>query len=105
MTDAGILARVEAVLTTAKIDCTCRTRLQDALMRFAALEARRQARRDLADARHQRDLVAGLVGLLADLDEIASDEPDASVYGELAHLFDDVAQAATSGAAALRRLG
>ena len=101
---ATVLSRVEAVLRTVELDCTCRARLDDALARFATLEARRQARRDLSEARHQRDLIAGLVALLADLDEVATDEPDASVFGELAHLFDDAAVAAREGAAALRSL-
>ena len=102
---ATVLGRVEAVLRTVDLDCTCRARLDDALARVATLEARRQARRDLSEARHQRDLIAGLVALLADLDEVATDEPDASVFDELAHLFEDVANAARDGAAALRGLG
>lgn len=102
---ASVIARIEVVLGTVDLDCACRSRLADALARFAALETRREARRELAEARHQRDLVAGIVGLMSDLDEIAWDEADASVYGELAHLFDDVAAAARRGAAALRSLG
>ncbi|WP_406857073.1 hypothetical protein ABEG18_05410 [Alsobacter sp. KACC 23698] len=104
-TTASVISRVEVVLRTVDLDCACRARLAEALTRFAQLEARRQARRELEDSRRQRDLIAGIMTLMSDLDEIASDEADASVYAELAHLFDDVAEAARKGASALRSLG
>ncbi|PSC07049.1 hypothetical protein SLNSH_01350 [Alsobacter soli] len=101
---ASVISRVEVVLRTVELDCACRARLTDALARFAELEARREARRELAESRRQRDLIAGIVALMSDLDEIACDEADASVYAELAYLFDDVAEAARKGAGALRSL-
>ncbi|MHB2169870.1 hypothetical protein [Alsobacter sp. R-9] len=103
-TTASVISRLEVVLRGLDLDCHCRARLGDALSRFSALEARREARHELAVSRRQRDLIAGLVALMAEIDEIASDESDAGVFDELALLFDDVAQAAQRGAAAMRRL-
>jgi hypothetical protein len=101
---ASVISRVEVVLQTVELDCACRARLTDALARFAELEARREAWRELAESRRQRDLIAAIISLMSDLDEIACDETDSSVYGELAYLFDDVAEAASNGASSLRAL-
>lgn len=102
-TDA-VVRRITAILTTADLDCACRTRLASALDRFAKLEHERHRRRDLHEARRQRQRIASLIALLAELDEISSDEADAGVYCEMALLFDDVAGCAALGAHAMRAL-
>ncbi|MNU04907.1 hypothetical protein D3C72_2495220 [compost metagenome] len=43
--------------------------------------------------------------LLAELEEIGFEEADLSVFAELAHLFEDIADHAAQGAADLRAIG
>ncbi|HTN61696.1 MAG TPA: hypothetical protein VL147_09085 [Devosia sp.] len=103
-TEAGTVRRIANLIDTMAIDCSCRGRLADALMRFANLERRRQALRYLTIARHQRDVIVSLLDLLKEIDEFYATEGEESVYEEAAMLFDDVAAAAIAGAASMRRL-
>jgi hypothetical protein len=69
-----------------------------------ALERRRVVRRNLADARAQRDRIEAFLVFLEELDELESTEPDQSVYKEMSLLFDDIASAAEQGAELMRQL-
>ncbi|MGJ3263239.1 MAG: hypothetical protein ACFE0R_08380 [Salinarimonas sp.] len=97
------LARVRAVIDSLGLGCECKARLESALDRFAALEEKRARREVLAIARGERERIALLLQLLAELDEIPMAEPDKSVYRELEFLFRDVATAAERGAQAVSR--
>lgn len=96
--------RLAAVIRDVELDCDCRARLDDALARFAALEGRRTARAQLADARRQRERIEAILAFLADLDELVESEADRSVFAEIAVLFDDIEAAAAEGSRALRTL-
>jgi hypothetical protein len=100
----ALFARIATVIQDIDLDCECRDRLRAALARFDHLERRRLSRRALTAARDQRERIAGLTALLADLDEIGWDERDGTIYRELADLFEDIAAAATAGAGAIRSL-
>jgi hypothetical protein len=63
-----------------------------------ALEDRRQLRRLVFDARHQTERIAALLDLARELDELTTDEPDLSVFEEIALLFEDMREAAALGA-------
>lgn len=101
---ANLIARISNVLTEIELNCECRSRVRDAIARFETLEETRQAHHALARARNHRHRIGALVALLADLDEIGWDEKDASIYRELADLFEDIATSAREGAAATRSL-
>jgi hypothetical protein len=55
--------------------------------------------------RQYRTAITALLELLADLEDVSWSEGDRSVFHELAHLFDDVAEQARRGAEALRGIG
>jgi hypothetical protein len=100
--DAAI--RLRRTLSTIELDCQCRTKLDDALDRFSALEGRRQLRSGLREARHRRVMIADQVSFLDDIDEITEDETDLTVFEEMALLFDEVANQAVKAAQALRQI-
>ncbi|MCB8821486.1 hypothetical protein [Microvirga rosea] len=93
-----LLARVRTVLTGLDLDCRCRSKVDAALERFEALETRRQLRGLILDAKHQADRIAALLELVGELDTISMDEPDLSVFREIALLFEDIRAAAARGA-------
>ena len=99
-----VTRRIQNVLVGVELDRASRERLDDALNRFAELEAGRARLRGLANARHQRQRIASILDLLAELEDLTVNEVDASVFTELALLFDDVVSSARSGAAAMREL-
>lgn len=103
--DGGaVVRRLATVLQGVELDCGCRTRLDQALARFEALENRRSAREQLATARRQRERIEAIFQFLHDLDALAPTEQDHGLYEEIALLFDDIAEAAAEGASAMRRL-
>jgi hypothetical protein len=57
----------------------------------------------LAEARKMADGIAGILGLLRDLDGIIPDEPDSVRLDEIAALFTDIGDFAAYGARAVRR--
>lgn len=99
-----IFSRLAVVISNAGLDCECKSRLDDALARFSALERRRLVRRHLFNARSHRERIEASLGFLAELDDVEANEPDHSVYTEIALLFDDIADAAREGANAMRQL-
>ena len=94
--------RIRNLISTVALDCDCRQRVNDALLRFVSQEQSRHDRRCLMDARQQRASIAALVELLGELEEVSWQEGDRSVFGELAHIFDDIARMATLGSVAMR---
>ena len=94
--------RVEGILGTVALDCSCRERVNDALHRFVALEKQRETRRHLLSSRQHRAAIAAVVDLLAELEEISWQDSDRPVFAELVHLFDDIAEHAMRGADDLR---
>ncbi|MEO5323013.1 hypothetical protein PV773_06790 [Mesorhizobium sp. CC13] len=99
-----VVRRLATVLQGVELDCDCRSRLDQALARFEALENRRSARQQLATARRQRERIEAVLHFLQDLDMLAPTEQDHGLYEEIALLFDDLAEAAAEGASAMRRL-
>lgn len=94
--------RIRSIIGTVALDCECRQRVNDALQRFIEMEQQRETRRHLLSSRQHRAAIAALVDLLAELEEIGWQEADRTVFGELAHLFDDIAEHARRGAEDLR---
>lgn len=99
-----VVNRLRHVLMHVDLDCKCQASLAGALDRFAALEERRLARRHLARAREYRDRIAGILTLLAELDELTEIEPDRTVFMDIALLFSDIAGSAAAGATELRAI-
>jgi len=99
-----LIERIRGIIGTVALDCDCRQRVNDALQRFVELEQQRETRRHLLTSRQHRSAIAALVELLAELEEVSWRESDRTVFAELAHLFDDIAEHAQRGAEELRRL-
>ena len=98
-----LLDRVRAVLDTLELDCKCRSKVDDALERFEALENRRQVRALILDARHQAERIAALLELVSELDTVRIDETDLGVFDEISLLFADIGLAAACGAEDMMR--
>ncbi|MCW5719586.1 MAG: hypothetical protein KIS86_00435 [Devosia sp.] len=99
-----LIERIRYIVGSAALDCDCRSRVNEALERFVKMERQRETRRHLLSSRQHRAAIAALVELLAELEEIGWQEMDRTVFSELAHLFEDIAQHAQSGAQELRQL-
>jgi hypothetical protein len=102
--DRDVVARLTAAMKNARLDCECRSQLDEALDRFAAMERRRTMRGDLSNACNQRRKIEAILLFLQDLDDLKATEQDYSVFKDVALLFDDIANAAREGADAMRRL-
>ena len=98
----ALVGRIRSIISTVALDCDCRQRVNEALVRFIEMEGQRKTRRHLLSSRHHRAAIAALVDLLVELETISWQETDRSVFAEFAHLFDDIAQHALSGAEELR---
>jgi hypothetical protein len=99
---ATVVHRVRGIVASLDLDCECRAKLDGALQRFESLEDRRQLRRLILDGRHQVERIAALLDLARELDEITADEPDLSVFEEIALLFEGMREAASLGANGMR---
>lgn len=99
-----VIARLTAVMKNAQLDCECRSQLDEALDRFAAMERTRTIRGDLSNADSQRRKIEAILLFLRDLDDLKATEQDHSVFKDIALLFDDIADAAREGADAMRRV-
>lgn len=97
-----VALRLRRVLSSVELDCHCRTKLDEALDRFSALESRHQRRIGLREARHHRDWIVAQLSFLADIDDITDRESDSTVFAEMALLFEEIAGQATEAARALR---
>jgi hypothetical protein len=100
-----LLARIRTVIGALELDCRCRGKVDAALERFETLETRRQLRGLILDARHQAERIAALLELVGELDTITTEEPDLSVFQEIALLFEDIRGAAARGAEDMIRAG
>ena len=103
-TDTAVVRRIMTLIAGVDLDCECRARLDDALTRFTALEHRRVLRQHLIRARQHRERIEAILDFLQEVDELVANEPDRSVYTELALLFDEVAAIAEEGALSMHRL-
>lgn len=99
-----VARRLRSVLAGVNLDGDCREKLNAALDRFVYLESERSARNELRIARQHLQCIAALIKILEEINHISAHETDATIYHELASLFDDVAEAAKTGSAALREL-
>jgi hypothetical protein len=97
-----LVRRLRRVLLAVDLDCQCRASLEGALNRFTSLEYRRQRRKALADAREHRDEIIARLAFLAELDEVTEGEADATIFEEMAILFDEIGDASASAANAIR---
>ncbi len=97
-----LVLRLRRVLSGVDLDCQCRVTLEGALNRFTALEYRRHVRKALAGAREQRDQIVARLAFLAEIDELTEQEPDRSVFAEVAMLFDEIGAAASEASMAIR---
>ncbi len=75
-----VVARLTAAMKNARLDCECRSQLDEALDRFAAMERRRTMRGDLANACSQRRKIEAILLFLRDLDDLKAAEQDYSVF-------------------------
>src|SRR5690606_13466519 len=96
--------RLRRGLAQAGIDCKCREKAYSVLDEFDAERQLQRRAAALADARQMRDAIVVVLALLGEVDELTIDEPDLSAFAELASLFEDVADFASSGADAMRHL-
>ncbi len=104
LADMAVVARLTAAIREARLDCGCKSRLDETLARFAMLERRRTARGHLLNARHHREKIEAILFFLNDLDELEPTEQDHGVYEDIALLFDDIAGIAREGACSMRQL-
>ncbi|WP_147448165.1 hypothetical protein [Mesorhizobium sp. YM1C-6-2] len=98
-----VVERLRRRLAEAPLDCGCRDVADDLLDRASAEENLMRRADGLADARKMRDAIVVVLALLGELDELTPDEPDLSVFGEIADLFEDVTEFAALGAKAARQ--
>lgn len=101
---ADLVSRLRRVLLAVDLDCQCRRSLEDALDRFTSLEYRRQRREALGDAREHRDRIIARLAFLAELDEVTEGEADVTIFEEMAILFDEIGEASTGAANAIRSI-
>lgn len=102
--DLTAVRRFATLMKDVQLDCECRSRLDEALARFAALEERRLACQHLANARRQRERIVAALVFLQDLDDLVATESDRSVFLDIAMLFEEIATTATTGAESMRQL-
>ena len=102
--NTDLVLRLRRVLMAVDLDCQCRTSLQGALNRFTSLEYRRQRRKALSVAREHKDQIIARVAFLAELDEVTEREADATVFEEMAMLFEEIGEASAEAANAIRSI-
>ncbi|MDK1377643.1 MULTISPECIES: hypothetical protein [unclassified Sinorhizobium] len=93
-----VISQIRRLIDAASLECGCRTRVDELLLRFESLTARQREKRMLDQARRQRRRIATIMELLHELDEIGYGDADRSVLVEARLLFEDIAEAALQGA-------
>ncbi|THK37878.1 hypothetical protein EHS39_12600 [Ensifer sp. MPMI2T] len=93
-----VISQIRRLIDGASLECGCRARVDDLLLRFESLTARQREKRMLDQARRQRRRIATIMELLHELDEIGYGDADRSVLVEARLLFEDIAEAALQGA-------
>ncbi|OOG70813.1 hypothetical protein [Sinorhizobium sp. A49] len=96
-----IVANIRRLIVGATLDCACRAEIERLLLQFERLTAGRDRQRRLDRARYQRRRIAAIAELLCELDEVDSAEADGSLLAEAQLLFQDIAEAARTGAVIL----
>lgn len=104
LADMSVVARLTTAIKDARLDCECKSKLDETLVRFAMLERRRTTYKHFLDARYHREQIETMLYFLNDLDELGLTEQDRSVYVDIALLFDDIASIAREGASSMRQL-
>lgn len=102
--NTAVMRRIRTVIDSVELDCECRARLDEALARFSTLEQQRTIRQHLVLARQHRERIKAILDFLQEVDDLMINEPDRSVYAELALLFEEVASIAAEGASAMHSL-
>jgi hypothetical protein len=102
--DAAVVARLAVLIDGLALDCECRSRLDEVLIRFGRWEKVRARLQQLSAACVSRERIEAISLSLHELDELGANEPDRSVYAEMALLFDEIADIAAVGAHSLRQL-
>lgn len=98
--------RLRRGIAEAGLDCGCQEAANDMLDRAGVEERLIRRAEGLAEARKMRDAIVLVLALLGELDDLMPDEPDRSVFHEIAGLFQDVADFAAHGAtSAIRAAG
>lgn len=96
----GFIARFRRAIAEADPQCHCEETAEAVLERIS-LENTAMA---LDEARQMLRAVITAADMLGELDDISADEPDRTAFLEIAHLFEDIAEFALSGAGAARRI-
>lgn len=99
----GVVERLRRGIAEAGLDCDCREAANGMLDRAGVEEEFVRRSGGLADARKMRDAIVIVLALLDELDDLMPDEPDRTVFHEIAGLFQDVADFAAYGATAAMR--
>lgn len=97
-----LVARMRSRFAEVDLDCRCREEIENSLDNLATANAHQAFQASLDQARAMREAIAKLAGYLVDLDDLDASEADLGAFVEMAGLFDDITQAAGSGAAAMR---
>ncbi|MCA1406264.1 hypothetical protein I6F26_17730 [Ensifer sp. IC3342] len=93
-----VISQIRRLIDGAALECGCRARVDELLLRFESLTTRQREKRMLDQARRQRRRIATIMELLHELDEIGYGDADRSVLVEARLLFEDIAEAALQGA-------
>ena len=99
----SVITRFRRGLSEANLECCCPDVAEQILNRVDAEMGRLRRADGMADARKMRDAIVLVLSLLDELDELAPEEPDRTVFQEIAGLFRDVADFASFGSDAMRR--
>ncbi|MBB4186470.1 hypothetical protein GGE07_003129 [Sinorhizobium terangae] len=94
----AVIGQIRRLIDGAALECGCRARVDDLLLRFESLTARQREKRMLDQVRRRRRRIATIMELLHELDEIGYGDADRSVLVEARLLFEDIAEAALQGA-------
>ncbi|WFU50905.1 hypothetical protein [Sinorhizobium terangae] len=94
----AVFGQIRRLIDGAALECGCRARVDDLLLRFESLTARQREKRMLDQVRRRRRRIATIMELLHELDEIGYGDADRSVLVEARLLFEDIAEAALQGA-------
>ena len=99
----SVVERLRRGIVAAGLDCRCEAVAAVVLDEAGAAEERLRRARGLDDARKMRDAIVIVLALLGELDELDVDEPDQTVFHEIAGLFEDIEDFAGHGVLSARR--
>jgi hypothetical protein len=99
----SVVERLRRGIAAAALDCRCDEVAALVIDEACAAEDRLRRARGLDDARKMRDAIVVVLALLGELDELDPDEPDRTVFHEIAALFQDVENFAAHGVLSARR--